>query len=80
MAQFYGEMQGTRGEVSRCGSKNIGLVAHVRGWDVGAKIYMSHDNGKDVCEVYSTCGSHKPQVQRLIVRLYEDGEVEFHGK
>ena len=35
MSRFYGSMQGSRGEVTRCGTKNSGIHARVRGWNIG---------------------------------------------
>lgn len=58
MAQFKAEIQGTRGEASRLGSKNSGMRAHVHGWNVGVKILAEHKNGKDVFYVYRTGGSN----------------------
>ncbi len=59
MAHFYGEMQGNRGETSRAGSKASGIDAHLRGWSVGARVYVFHDEktGKDTVRVYKTNGS-----------------------
>lgn len=58
MAQFYGSMQGWRGCVTRSGSKVSGLTAHVRGWNIGCRVELSHKDGKDVVTVYRTHGSN----------------------
>ena len=59
MARFYGSMQGNRGETTRMGTPNSGLSAHIRGWDVGVKVFLSvdEDTGKDYVQVYRTGGS-----------------------
>ena len=61
MARFYGQIEGTaRTMASRTGSKNSGIWAHIRGWDVGVKICGRYDEttGKDVFDVYRTGGSN----------------------
>ena len=57
MAQFYGEVQGTRGLVSRMGDKVSGMWGHIRGWGVGASVQCWHGDGKDVVYVTRTGGS-----------------------
>jgi len=58
MAQFYASIKGSRGEVTRLGHKSSGIEGHIRGWDIGVKVVMSHENGKDVCRIYATGGSN----------------------
>jgi hypothetical protein len=61
MAHFYGNLQGSRGEATRMGTKNSGIEAHVRGWGVG--IYVScfvDTDGTDVCVARQTGGSNNP--------------------
>lgn len=58
MAQFYGSMKGSRGEATRLGTKNSGFDAHIRGWNIGARVYLRHVDGKDVVSVYKTGGSN----------------------
>lgn len=60
MAHFYGSMDGV-GKTTRTatGTKNTGLSAHVRGWDLGVYVDLRVDaDGKDVIEVYRTGGSN----------------------
>ena len=71
MSQFYGSMQGGRGEATRCGTKNSGMVAHIRGWDIGAKVICFHENGKDIVRVYKTGGSKMQQPTELIAEITE---------
>jgi len=67
MAHFYGNMQGNRGECTRCGSKTSGINAHIRGWGVGVRTVVTVDanTGEDVVAVYLTSGSNgdKPTKQ-----------------
>ena len=58
MARFYATIQGNRGEASRMGTKDSGISGHIRGWNIGASVYMSVGlDGKDICTVYITSGS-----------------------
>ena len=58
MAQFHGKMKGARGEVSRLGNKVSGMTAHLRGWNIGVRIELTHTGaGKDRVVVYRTTGS-----------------------
>jgi hypothetical protein len=58
MAQFYGEIQGNRGEATRMGTKESGFTAHIRGWDVGCKVILQHSDGEDRVSIYLTSGSN----------------------
>lgn len=60
MSQFYGSMKGCRGETTRAGSKQSGMIAHIRGWNIGVQIYLSHANGRDEIQVFKTGGSNNP--------------------
>lgn len=57
MSHFYGSMQGCRKEVTRTGTKNSGLTAHVRGWSLGLRAGVVHFNGEDIVSVELTSGS-----------------------
>ena len=69
MAQFYAEIQGNRGMASRMGTKSSGMWSHIRGWNIGAKVYCRHENGKDVIYVYKTCGSTGHRSDELIAKI-----------
>lgn len=71
MAQFYGEIKGNRGRVTRTGTKNSGMQAHVRGWNIGVKVILSHVNGSDYIEVWETGGSHNPNTKVLLAKVYD---------
>ncbi len=67
MAHFYGEVFGARGSASRLGGKK-GMSAHVRGWDLGARIEIFFDEKKqkDIVRVYKTSGSNGQESDQLI--------------
>lgn len=71
MAQFYGEIQGNRGEATRMGTKSSGLRGHIRGWEVGVSVECSHEDGKDVIKVWRTSGSNGSQESKLMAILTE---------
>ena len=58
MSQFYADIHGSRGPSTRQGTKASGMEGHVRGWDLGCRVRMSHNGGRDVCHVYLTSGSN----------------------
>jgi hypothetical protein len=66
VAQFYAEIQGNRGQASRMGSKESGMYAHIRGWNVGVRVQLYHENGTDYVEVYETGGSTGRKAERKI--------------
>ena len=79
MSHFYGSIQGNRGEVTRCGSKESGISGHIRGWGVGARVNCYVDKmGDDVVEIYRTSGSGYftgNNKCRIIARFSEKFEV-----
>jgi hypothetical protein len=82
-------MQGDRKEVTRKGTANSGIRAHIRGWDVGVKVVgkvygkTKKQEGYDYFEIFATGGSNgKNPSQKLgTVRLSEtDGTVQFYNE
>ena len=41
MSRFYGSM--ANGKVTRCSRASEGLDAHIRGWDIGGKVFIDTD-------------------------------------
>ncbi len=76
MAQFYAETQGSRGPVTRTGTKQSGMTAHIRGWDVGVRIECQNIDGKDVITVYRTGGSNSPSYQMEPLAIVADDEAK----
>jgi hypothetical protein len=58
MAQFRGTVLGGKGGASRLGGKANGLTVTADGWHTGARVELSHEDGKDVVRVYRTGGSN----------------------
>ena len=75
MAHFYASIQGNRGEVTRLGTKNSGIVAHIRGWNIGVFVSINHVNGEDVIVINKTGGSNSSLNNELLVTLKESEEV-----
>jgi len=71
MARFYGSIQGNRGEATRTGARS--LSAHVRGWNVGARVVVRDEGDRDVVLVYRTGGSNNPGSRNCLARF--DGET-----
>lgn len=40
MAHFYGVLQGSRGEATRCGTKASGMRTHAASWEGQVKVVM----------------------------------------
>ena len=58
MSRFYASIQGNRGEATRQGTKSSGISGHVRGWNIGVRVYCYvNKEGKDVASVVLTGGS-----------------------
>lgn len=61
MSHFYGSMQGSHGEATRCGTNDSGISCHVRGWNFGVSVALSvdPDTGKDQARITVTGGSNQ---------------------
>lgn len=70
MAQFRSIIRGQRGEASRLGSKQSGMVAHVDGWHTGATIRIDHVDGRDRVSVYRTSGSGHGQSTIMVAQWF----------
>lgn len=59
MAQFYADIQGSRGKATRMGSKKSGIDGHIRGWHIGARVWMRYNEQtkEDECTIDLTFGS-----------------------
>ena len=75
MAQFYANIQGNHGESTRMGTKDSGLHAHLRGWDIGVKVEIVHIAGVDIIEVWSTGGSNNPEIRNLVYSTAAETET-----
>ena len=70
MEHFWGSIQGSRGKVTRLGTKRSGLTVEAQGWDIGARVEVEHDNQveADAVAVWITRGSN------------DNGEPVFLGR
>jgi len=69
MAQFRGTVTGSRGTASRLGTKVSGLTVTASGWNVGVRIEVSHEDGRDVVRVWRTGGSNNPRTLAQLADL-----------
>lgn len=74
MSHFYAGIVGNRGEATRTGTKNSGIRGHIRGWNIGGKVQMWHDNeaGRDVVELQITGGSENPYGKTVAIFTLDD--------
>jgi len=73
MAQFIAEIKGSRGSVTRLGSKKSGIWASVNGWRSGVDVIAETDaNGRDLFKVYKTGGSNGAFSAKLVATISAD--------
>ena len=66
MAHFYASIQGNRGGATRMGTKSSGVDGHIRGWNIGARVYCGVDaDGNDIVTVVLTGGSNGAGSKKL---------------
>jgi hypothetical protein len=51
MSHFYGTIQGTRGEATRCGDSRSGLITQAASWKGAIEVRLFNLNGEDYYEV-----------------------------
>jgi len=72
MARFKADIEGQKGSASRLGSAKSGMRAHVRGWNVGARVVCSvNEDGEDVVSICLTGGSANPSFGRVVGQYTE---------
>ncbi len=69
MAHFIADVEGGRGPASRTGTKNSGMTTHTRGWNLGVRVELRHEDGEDVAYVYRTGGSNGNGIEKIIAVL-----------
>ena len=57
MAKFFGSVQGNRGEATRCGTRQSGIIAYANGWWQGGKVRTYMRGSDEVTDIYATGGS-----------------------
>ena len=72
MAQFRATIKGQRGQASRLGSKETGIVADINGWNLGVRVeaFYDADSDQDIFTVFETGGSNGAP-GRMIARIGE---------
>ena len=75
MAHFRAVIQGSRGDVSRLGTKASGVVAEACGWEIGGRVTVTHKDGFDIVRLYVTAGSNRSGSDTL-VGTYKIGQGE----
>lgn len=74
MTQFYASIQGNSSRATCMGSKSSGIMGHIRGWDVGVRVYIEHDKERklDIVRVYKTSGCNDGNPDSLIAAFTEN--------
>lgn len=73
MSRFYASIQGSKGQATRQGTKNSGIQGHIRGWNVGARVFCSvNDDGKDEVTLILTSGSNGRKSDKAIGTFREE--------
>ena len=68
MAQYYADIQGNRGQATRMGTKQSGMDGHIRGWNIGCRVWMRYnkETGQDEYTIDLTAGSNDAATSRRI--------------
>jgi hypothetical protein len=75
MSEYYGYLQGNRGETHRAGSKNSGIRAHLRSWQNDVHVHLGSVNGVD--RLTTTIPTNLPmEVNGIMYRLVNGHLVE----
>lgn len=79
MSQFIGSVQGSRGTVTRTGTKKSGLLVVANGWNVGANISISWDDKlkEDIVTISLTSGSNGEHYAKNIGKFTIDGQGNY---
>lgn len=79
MAQFIARIQGNRGCVSRCGSKDSGISATLSGWNLGCDVRMIYNEEKECDELFVeiTGGSNHYNDSVLVFSADEVRGIKF---
>lgn len=74
MAQFRATIKGQRGEASRLGSKKSGIYSNLNAWNIGLRVYLTHNEttGKDEIDVTLTGGSNGARLPKHLGTFSEE--------
>jgi len=57
MAHFYGNLKGSRGEATRCGTANSGLSVSARSWAGSVTVTLEERDGRTFVHIFARDGS-----------------------
>lgn len=66
MSHYYATVQSGRKPVTKTGHKSTGMNAHIRTWDDGVEVEVTHKDGVDTFNIYRTTGSNRRGARYLI--------------
>lgn len=78
MAHFYANIQGSRGEATRLGTKDSGISGHIRGWHIGGEVYMFHDDeiNQDRVTICLTSGSSgASNINKILLGSFSENDL-----
>ena len=79
MSHFYGDLRGSRGEATRCGTRASGISSHPRGWRVGVRVEGRDGGGNyDVFDVELTRGSNDSDTRQPLATVHTDSNGSWH--
>lgn len=78
MSHFYGDLQGSRGSATRCGTRSSGISSHPRGWNVGVKVEGSNCGTYDVFGIDLTRGSNDAERRQPLATVHTDSKGRWH--
>jgi len=72
MAQFYADIQGNRGQATRMGTKDSGMDGHIRGWNLGGRVWMRYNKEleRDEVTIDLTSGSGYGNAEKRLGTFY----------
>ncbi len=66
MAHFYGVLKGSRGEATRCGTKNSGLETVAASWQGAVRTYLYVDDSGQTCYRVTESPWHGTGINRVL--------------
>jgi hypothetical protein len=73
MSRFYAEVENDKSKRTLRGFEKSGINAHIRGWDIGVRVYIRVDEkGKDEITIYKTHGSNDGGNKCFVAKIKGD--------
>jgi hypothetical protein len=56
MSHFYGTLKGNRGEATRCGTKNSGMITEAASWEgkIVVRLFYNEEKKEDWCSIHKS--------------------------